>query len=138
MLWTDLIRLPAIVDWGDDPFRFVPDPVWASLYLPILVSVLVTIATSFVDLMRPWRTTLFSLVRVANAFAFAGIVVIALRARHWITVAADAAAADRAARADHWINLSIEWTLIAIMAIALFEAGYELWQLFWSRREALA
>lgn len=136
MLWTDLIRLPAIVEWGDDPVRFVPNPVWTSLYLPILLSVLVTIATSFVDLMRPWRTPFFSILRIANALAFAGIVVVALRARHWITVAADAALADRAARADYWMNLSIEWTLIAIMAIALFEASYEFWQLFKSRQEA--
>ena len=28
----------------------------------------------------------------------------------------------------------VEWTLIAVMAITLFEALYELWQLFVSRR----
>ena len=138
MLWTDVIRLPEIAEWGSTPVRFVPDAVWSAVYLPTLLSVLVTIATSLVDLMRPWRTLLFSVVKAVNALAFAGIVVIVLRARHWITVVADPSLADRVTRADYWINQTIEWTLVIVMIGTLFEALHELWRLFKSRRETPA
>lgn len=49
MLWTDTVRLPEVIDYGGAPVRFVPDPVWTAVYLPILLNVLVSIATSFVD-----------------------------------------------------------------------------------------
>ena len=135
MLWIDVIRLPEIAEWGSTPVRFVPEAVWSAVYLPILLSVLVTIATSFVDLMRPWRTMLFSVTKVVNAVAFAGIVVFVLRARHWVTVVADPALIDRATRADYWINQTIEWTLVIVMIGTLFEALNEIWQLTRSRRE---
>jgi len=135
MLWIDVIRLPEIAEWGSTPVRFVPEAVWSAVYLPILLSVLVTIATSFVDLMRPWRTMLFSVTKVVNAVAFAGIVVFVLRARHWVTVVADPALIDRATRADYWINQTIEWTLVMVMIGTLFEALNEIWQLTRSRRE---
>lgn len=132
--WTGLIQLPAGAELGGGTVRFVADPVWAGAYYPIMMSVIVTIATSFVDLMRPWRTTVFSLVRIANAFAFVGITAMILRARHWITIVTESADVERVARSDHWINVSIEWTLIAVMAGTLFEALSELWQWFSSRR----
>ena len=113
--------------------RYLPQ---RHLFGPALYSVgIVTIATSFVDLVRPWRTMLFSVTKVVNAVAFAGIVVFVLRARHWVTVVADPALIDRATRADYWINQTIEWTLVIVMIGTLFEALNEIWQLTRSRRE---
>lgn len=77
----------------------------------------------------------FSVTKVVNAVAFAGIVVFVLRARHWVTVVADPALIDRATRADYWINQTIEWTLVIVMIGTLFEALNEIWQLTRSRRE---
>ncbi len=134
MLWTDVIRMAQLVEMGTTPVRLVPDPVWATVYFPILLSLLVTIAASFVDLMRPWRTLLFSVTRIANALAVIAIVAIVLRARHWVSVVADAAFADQAARADHWLNATIEWSLIIVAGITLFEAVREIWQVYRSRR----
>lgn len=138
MVWIDVIRLPVIAELGFAPVRFVPDAVWAAVHTPILLSVLVTIATSFVDLMRPWRTLVFSVTRVVNAFAFAGIMLVVLRAGHWITVVAEPASADRATRVDYWMNQTIEWTLVIVMVGSIFEALKEVWQLIKSRRESRA
>jgi len=134
MIWIDLIRVPQLATWGGDEVQFVPSAVWSAVHMPIIVTVLVTIATSFVDLMRPWRTALFSLLRIANALAFAAIVVVVLRAQHWIDVVAPGVLHDRATRGDYWINQSIEWGLFVVLAITLFEASHEMWQLLVARR----
>jgi hypothetical protein len=125
-LWTGLISLPAVAEFGAMSVRFEPAPVWTMVYFPIMLSVLVTIGVSLADLLRPWRTRLVSRVRITNALAFAGIVIALLRARHWVTIAADPAFADRAARTDYWVNTSIGWTLIVVLGVTLFELIYEL------------
>ena len=134
MIWIDVIRVPQLAMWGGDEVQFVPSAIWSSVHIPIIVTVLVTIATSFVDLMRPWRTLLFSLLRIANALAFAAIVVVVLRAQHWIDVAAPGVLGDRATRGDDWLNQSIEWGLFVVLAITLFEAIHEMWQVLVARR----
>ena len=138
MIWIDVIRVPQLAVWGGDDVRFVPSAIWSSVHIPIVVTVLVTIATSFVDLMRPWRTLLFSLLRIANALAFAAIVVVVLRAQHWIDVVAPGVLGDRATRADYWLNQSIEWGLFVVLAITLFEASHESWRLLVARRGSRA
>ena len=138
MLWTDIIRLPEFVDFGGEPGRFVPDPGWEAVYLPVLLSVLVTVATSFVDLMRPWRTRMFSTILVANNLFALGVLAIVWRAGHWMTVVTATTVADQAARTDRWLNLSIEWSILIIAAITLYETLQELRHMFKARREALA
>ena len=138
MLWTDFVRLPAFFDYGGAPVRFVPDPVWTAVYVPVLISVLVSIATSFVDLMRPWRTRMFSTILVANNLFALGVLAIVWRAGHWMTVVTATTFADQAARTDRWLNLSIEWSILIIGAITLYETLQELRQMFKARREALA
>ena len=136
MLWTDFVRLPAFFDYGGAPVRFVPDPVWTAVYVPVLISVLVSIATSFVDLMRPWRTRMFSVLIILNGLAAAAILAFVLRAGHWVVIVGAPAVAENVTRADRWINLSIQWTLIIIAAGAVTEALRELWQVLTSRGEA--
>lgn len=138
MLWIDYVRLPSFGDYGGEPVRFVPDPVWASVYLPVLINVLVSIAGSFVDLVRPWRTRLFSTILIANNLFALALLVILWRAGHWVTVATAAAAAEQAARADRWINLSIELSLLFIGGIILFETVRESMHVLKSRQEARA
>ncbi len=134
MIWIDVIRVPQLAMWGGDEVQFVPSAIWSAVHIPIIVTVLGTIATSCVDLMRPWRTVLFSLLWIANTLAFAAIVVVVLRAEHWIDVVAPGVLHDRATRGDYWINQSIEWGLFVVLAITLFEAIHEMWQLLVARK----
>ena len=138
MLWTDAVRLPELIDYGGQPVRFVPDPVWGAVYPPILLSVLVTVAISFVDLMRAWRTRMFSTILVANNLFALGVLAIVWRDGHWVTVVTATAFAAQAARTDRWLNLSIEWSILIIGAITLYETQRELRQMLKARREAVA
>ena len=136
--WTDLLRAPQLIDYGGDPVRFVAEPIWAAMFLPVLISVLLTIATSFVDLIRPWRTTFFSIVRVLIDVGCGVIGVALLRAGHWVQVIGPPQYADKLARADYWINQGIKWSLVTFIVICLFEALTEIWRTVKARREVLA
>ena len=91
--------------------RFVAEPIWAAVFLPVLISLLLTVATSFVDLVRPWRTTFFSMLRVAIDVGNGLIAVAVLRAGHWVEVFGDPQHAEQLTRADYWINQGIKWSL---------------------------
>lgn len=88
--------------------------------------------------MRPWRTRLFSTILVMNNLVALGLLAVVWRAGHWMTVLTSAEFADQAARADRWINLSLELTVLIIGGITLFETLRELGQMFTGRREARA
>lgn len=135
--WTDLLRAPQLIDYGGEPVRFVADPIWAAVFLPVLISLLLSVAASFVDLVRPWRTTFFSMLRIAIDVASGLIAVVVLRAGHWVHVAGDPQHADQLARADYWINQGIKWSLLTIIVIWLFEALRETWSAMKARREAV-
>ena len=135
--WTDLLRAPQLIDYGGDPVRFVADPIWAAVFLPVLISLLLTVTTSFVDLMRPWRTTFFSMLRIAVDVGSGLIAVAVLRAGHWVQVVGDPQYADRLVRADYWINQGIKWSLLTIIVICMFEALHEMWNTMKARREAV-
>ena len=94
--WTDLLRAPQLIDYGGEPVRFIADPIWAAVFLPVLISLLLTVATAFVDLVRPWRTTFFSMLRVAIDAGSGLIAVAVLRAGHWVQVRRRSAACRQA------------------------------------------
>jgi len=65
------------------------------------------------------------------------IAVAVLRAGHWVQVGADPQYHEQIARADHWINQGINWTLLAVIVICLFDALHEIWNMVKARREAV-
>ena len=46
--------LSAVAFVDGDPVRFIPGPIWARLYYPILASLVMSVAIYLVDLVRPW------------------------------------------------------------------------------------
>ena len=135
--WADLLRAPQLIDYGGDAVRFVAEPIWAAVFLPVLISLLLTVASAFVDLIRPWRTTFFSIVRVLIDVAAGVIAGVVLRAGHWVQVIGAPQDADKLARADYWINQGIKWSLVTLIVICLFEALTEVWRTVKARREVL-
>lgn len=136
--WADLLRAPQLIDYGGEPVRFVAEPIWAAVFLPVLISLLLSVATSFVDLVRPWRTTFFSMVRVLIDVATAVIAVVLLRAGHWVQVIGAPSLGENLARADYWINQGIQWALVTLIVICVFEGLKEIWSTVKSRREVPA
>ena len=135
--WTDLLRVPVFV-LGDTEADLAAAPIWASVYLPILVSMVATVATSFVDLVRPWRSTFFSLVRIAIDAGNTVLVIVILRAGHWVDVTGTTADSARLAQLDLWVNRIVQWSLMAAFAGCVFGVLVEIRNVMKARRETVA
>ena len=133
--WIELVRIPALIWFGGEPAHFAVEPVWSVIYFPFLATLISSIGLSFWDLIRPWRTTAVSAVAIAINLAEIVILVVLLRAGHWVSViAADAEFADQAARAELWVNRGIRGALMIIGAILIAEILREAWTIMKRRR----
>jgi hypothetical protein len=94
-----------------------------------------TVAMSFVDLIRPWRTTLVSLLWIALDLGNLIIVGIVLRAGHWVTITGDGQDAAKLARVDLWANRIVEGSLYVVVVICVFDALQVTWKVVKARRE---
>ena len=125
--WLGLVHVPEISSWGGQPVRFVPAAIWTTMYYPILVSLLASIAIYLVDLVRPWRSITVSLIDLALGVYNVVIVAMVLRAGHFVEVIGDPRHADVLTRADRFINASVEWTFIVLGAVFILDMLYEIW-----------
>ena len=106
---------------------------WAPLYLPILISLLASIAIYTIDMVRPWRTTMVSLVDIGVGLFNLGIIAMILRANNYVQVQAAAEFAAKAARAEYYINNSIMVTFAVIGIITGWDVLHEIWRLVKTR-----
>lgn len=133
MWWTELIRLPDIFKFSVGSIRFVAAPIWTSMFVPVLITVLASVALTFVDLVRPWRTLPVSVARIAVSLGSAGIVAVIVRAGHWVDISRDPPGAGTIVR--DWMNPTIEWSLIIAAGIMLIEAFLEVRAVLRARME---
>lgn len=134
--WVDLVRVPAIPLVSGDPVHFVPGPIWAQLYYPILASLVASVVIYLIDLVRPWRTRAVSAADIILGLANVAIVVVVLRSGPDVDVTADPQFVERAATLAKYINVSIAWTFAVIGAITIWDVLNELWKLTRSRSNA--
>jgi len=125
--WLGLIHVPQITSWGGQPVRFVAAAIWTTMYYPILISLLASIAIYLVDLVRPWRSITVSLIDLAIGVYNVIIVAMVLRAGHFVEVIGDPTHADVLTRAASFINASVEWTFIVLGAVFILDMLYEVW-----------
>ena len=125
--WLGLIHVPQITSWGGQPVRFVSAAIWTTMFYPILISLLASIAIYLVDLVRPWRSITVSLIDLAIGVYNVVIVAMVLRAGHFVEVIGDPRHADVLTRADSFINASVEWTFIVLGAVFILDMLYEVW-----------
>ena len=133
--WTDLVRLPEFVFYAGDQVQFRAAPIWAELYVPILLSLVASIGVHLADLIRPWRTLTVSSVDLAVNVVNLLIVTRLLRAGRYLEVTGAPEDAEKIARANYWFNQTIEWAFLVVGAIVIFAVCYELWQMLktWRR-----
>ena len=133
--WTDLVPLPESVVVDGGRVRFTASPIWAELYLPILVSLVASVGVHLIDLIRPWRTFTVSAadlaINVVNLFIITRI----LRADRYLEVSGPPEHVDQLALLNYWSNQIIEWVFLAIGAVVIFEVCYETWQMLRARRQ---
>jgi hypothetical protein len=132
--WIDLVRVPEFMSYDGEPVRFVLAPIWTSLYLPILLSLLAWIAIQAIDLVRPWRTLAVSIVDIGLNLFNLGVIVVILRAGHFVDVMAAPQFADRAERFERLLNNIVQGTFIVIGVVTVIELLYELWKVIGTRR----
>jgi hypothetical protein len=135
--WIDLIRVPEVMRYQGEPVVFSMAPIWAQLYLPIMVSLLAWIAIQLIDLVRPWRSLAVSIVDMGLNLFNLILIVIILRAGHFVDVTAAAQFADRADRLERLLNNVVHGTFIVIAAVSVYELLYELWHVSKARRRVL-
>jgi hypothetical protein len=132
--WTGVVRVPDFQFYIEGEVKFVPAPVWARLYYPILFALISSIVIYLIDLVRPWRTLTISLVDIAVALLHVVIIVIVLRAWHLVDVVGAAEHAEQLARFSYLLNNTVRGVFMAIGLVAAFDILYELWKMAGARR----
>lgn len=132
--WTEIVRVPALMDYAGATIRFAAAPIWAQVYWPVLIAVLAGIGIALIDLVRPWRTLAVAIVDIAvNLFSVA-VIVFMLRAGRFVDVFGDGAHAQQVTRASYWINASLSWTFTVLGAVILLDVLYEIWKMARARQ----
>jgi hypothetical protein len=132
--WTDMVRVPELATYDDEPVTFVAAPIWGRLYYPILISLLSSVAIYLIDLVRPWRSLAVSMVDIAIGIANIAIVTIILRTGRLIDVVVRPEHAEQAARAQYFVNGAIFWTFVIIGVVTAFQVLSELWRIVKTRQ----
>jgi hypothetical protein len=135
--WVDLIRVPEFMSYDGEPVAFTLAPIWTTLYLPILISLVSWIAIQSIDLVRPWRSLAVSVVDIALNIFNLVIVTIILRADRFVDVVVAPQFADRAASFEQLLNNIVQGTFIVIGVLSIYELLYEVWQVSKARRRVL-
>ncbi len=135
--WIDLIRVPEFMNYDGEPVAFTLAPIWSTLYLPILVSLVAWIAIQAIDLVRPWRSLAVSVVDIGLNLFNVALIVIILRAGHFVDIVAAPQFADRVESFERLLNNIVTGTFIVIGVISAYELIYELWQICRARRPLL-
>ena len=111
-------------------------PVWATVYVPMLLVVTAGIALALVNVMRPYWTPLRSLARIGTQLATLGIVGVLLRAHLWVTARAGATLPNGApldASMD-LVNRAFQVGLSITALMCLIEIGRHAYRIYSRRR----
>jgi hypothetical protein len=133
--WIGLIRMPELVLRPGEGIEFAPAAIWTMLYVPILVCAVAGVCVSLIDLVRPWRTLAVSILDMSINAASLVILIVALAADQYVIVSGPGVYAGSIDRA-YWVNQIVEWCLMIVAAITVFDLGSELWRVRKSRRSA--
>jgi hypothetical protein len=136
--WTGLLRVPDFAFIDSRPVTFVPSPIWATLFYPILLLLLSSIVIYLIDLVRPWRTLTISAIDIVIGLLHIAVVVVILRAWHVVDVVGDPQHVAQIERVSYVANNTIRGVFIAIGLVASFDILYEVWKMVGGRRDRAA
>ena len=133
IFWTGTFRVPDLIFFDTEPARIAAGPMWAGLYWPILISLVVSVGIHLIDMVRPWRSTAVSLLDIAVNVVNLGIISVMLRANNYVQVQATTGHLEAAARAEYYINNTFMVTFTVIGVIAAWDVLREIWRLMKAR-----
>lgn len=130
--WVGLIRVP-IAYTDVKGLRLTPDPIWTTLWLPILALLVARLVFNLVQWLRPGWTMVRAALAVGTAVGGFALLAILYRADHWLTASSATLPADQIADIDRSTNLGIHTAILVVGAILAFQCGQELWRLYRAR-----
>lgn len=129
--WCGLVPFPAY--YGNvKGLVLAPDPVWTTIWLPVLVLMVARLVYNIVQWLRPrWKAVraLLSVATAAGAVALLGLI---YQAGHWMT-ATGTLPADQLVDIDRGVNIGIRWAIVVVGAIWVIQCLKELWELATAR-----
>ena len=130
MWWTGLVRVPDLSAYAGTPVTLVAGSIWQTMYLPVLVLWAASLTISVVDIVRPWRTIMVSMIDIAINAANTVLLVYVLSLRpQFFEVLGDPAHADRLTAVTRIVNGGVTWSLVVVTAVILLDSLYEVWQI---------
>jgi hypothetical protein len=106
-----------------------PAVIWTTLYWPVVVLAVASIAVHALRLLSPERRTAALGFDLVTQIGLLVIAAWALRAGHWVDIAATRMSPLAIHQVDYGVNLGIQITLIVLVVVAACMAAYDLWAL---------
>ncbi|MES2096056.1 MAG: hypothetical protein V4459_04800 [Pseudomonadota bacterium] len=131
--WTGVIHVPLTYT-NTKGLVLAPDPVWTSLWAPILALMIARLVFNLVQWLRPRWTRARALLSVGTTAGALALLTLVYRAGHWLTAQSAAMPAGKLAEIDRSTNLAIRYAIIVAGAIWIFQCGQELWRLYRGER----
>jgi hypothetical protein len=123
--WTGLVPAPDLA--SHNGVRILPGPIWAELYVPILILLLARLAYSLVAWLRPGWRAVRGVVDIGTSVGAIALAIIIHRAGRWVTVVATDPA--QAARVESSLNISLSIGIAATVIILTVTTLIAMWKL---------
>lgn len=126
--WAGVIPLPA--GWSNvKGLTIVPDPIWTTMWWPILAVLVARLVFDLVQWLRPRWKAVRGFLSVATAAGAVATLAVIYQAGHWLTVTSTTLPAIKVAKIDHGANLGIHYAIIVVGVIYVLQCAKELWTL---------
>ena len=138
--WTRVISLgqPMVPLGASENLGLAPAAIWTTLYWPVVALAATSIAVHVLKLMGPSRRTAALGLDLVAQIGLLVVAAWALRAGHWVDIAATRMSPLAVHQVDFGVNLGIKITLIVLVVVAACMGAYDLWALARSARGAKA
>lgn len=125
--WTGVIHLPNFTQNAE--FRLEPSPIFAELYMPILILLVVRLVHNLIQWLRPRWKTLRGLLSAGTALGGLCILWLIYQAGQWATVIPQRMAAEEALKLQESLNLGLKISIVVVAVIWTLGCLGELWRL---------
>jgi hypothetical protein len=126
--WTGLIPLPA--SWSNEKgLTIIPDPIWTTMWWPILLLLVARLAFNLMQLLRPRWKAVRAMLSVATAAGAVATLAVIYQAGHWQTASSATLPALKLAEIDRHINHGIRYAILVVGVVWVLQCAKELWGL---------
>ena len=129
--WCGLVPFPTYYS-NAKGLILSPDPIWTAIWWPVLALMVARLVFNLVQWVRPRWKAVLAVLSVATAAGGLGLAYVIYQAGHWLT-AKGTLPAGQLAEIDHGVNIGLQWAIVVVGAVLVFQCLQELWRLAASR-----